>query len=187
MKKSLIVLVAAVCMFGSGFNAKADVTDKLVMYFPNRFMDLLDIVSLEVGFGPCARVEVRATRVMNFGASWGICSKAIKDYNRQYGVCIDNTAWDFGFAFLSSESTERAFTSRDVKPFLYTASGIPLISERVYNFYEGSRDYWEIGVDAALLVDFHCAIHPVEVADLVTGFFFFDLKGDDFGSKDLED
>ena len=186
MKKSLIVLVAAVCMFGSGFNANADVVDKLVMYFPNRFMDLLDIASVEVGFGPCVRGEVRATRAFGFGGGVGVCSKAVKDCNRQYGVCIDN-GWDYGFAFLANEDTERDFTSRMVKKYWYAASGIPLPTERIYNFYTGARDYWEIGVAVALLVDFGCAIHPVEVADLVTGWFFIDLKGDDFGSKELEE
>lgn len=185
MKKSLIALVAAFCMLGSGFNANADVVDKLVMYFPNRFMDLVDIVSLEVGFGPCARGEVRVTRAFGFGGSVGVCSKVVKDYNRQYGCCIDN-GWDYGFAFLADEDTDRAFTSRDVKKYWNVSSGIPLPTEKIYNFYTGARDYWEIGVDAAFLVDFHCAIHPVDVADLALGFFFIDIKGDDFSSEELK-
>jgi hypothetical protein len=184
MKKSILLLLVTVGIFSLNVNSNADVVDKIALYLPNRIVDMFDIFSVNLGVGPVVRAELRATRAFDFGGGIGISAMAVKDYNRQYGGCFQD-GWNGAFTCISCEDTEREHTSRMVKKFWYHSSGIPLPSEKIYNFYTGARDYWEIGADLALLVDFHFALHPVEVADFVTGWFFIDLKGDDFTSDDL--
>jgi hypothetical protein len=168
----------------AGINSQADVADKLALYLPNRIIDLTDIFSIEVGFGPAIRAEVRATRAFAFGGGVGIVATAVKDYNRQYGACLDN-GWDGAFTCVAIEDSERTHTTRWVKEYWEVDSGIPLPDKQIYNFYTGARDYWELGVDFSALIHFHFALHPVDIADFVTGWFFIDLKGDDFTSDDL--
>ncbi len=186
MKKLCVLLLASAFILLTSVNSRADVADKLLLYLPNRIIDFADMFSLELGFGPVVRLELRATRAFDFGGGIGVCPKIVKDYNRQYGVCIDS-GWNGAFTCISAEDATRNHTSRWVKEYWYVAEGIPLPTENVYNFYTGERDYWEIGVDAALLVQFHAALHPIDIADFITGWFFIDLKGDDFTSDDMND
>lgn len=185
MKKFLVSLLFLSVIL-TGVNVQAEgAGGKLLLYLPNRIIDMFDVFSLNVGFGPVARLELRATRACDFGGGIGASALLIKDYNRQYGAGLEN-GWNTAFAFLSAEDRERKPTTYYVKEYIYHESGIPLTTENIYNIYTGARDYWELGVNAALLVDFHFALHPIDIADFVTGWFFIDLKGDDITLEDLQ-
>ncbi|OGV50908.1 MAG: hypothetical protein A2X49_05705 [Lentisphaerae bacterium GWF2_52_8] len=176
-------LVAAVVLT-AGANSQAGVADKLLLYFPNRIMDLLDIASLTPSFGPQAHLEVWATRAFSFGAGIGASSKLVKAYNRQYGVGMEN-GWSMSFTCISAENTQVVHTSRDVKEYSYHAVGIPDPFDQVYDFQKGARDYWAIGVRGGGIVELEGELHPIDIADFVLGWFFIDIKGDDFTIDDI--
>ncbi len=187
MKKMILapLLVVVLLTAAFNFNAKADTVDTILLYLPNRIVDFVDIFSLNLGFGPKIKAEFRLTRAFSFGSGIGVSALMIKDYNRQYGFGLEN-GWDGYFTCIFAEDTERKPTTRLVKEYWYHESGIPNPGSDIYNVYTGARDYWEIGVDAALMVDFHFALHPIDIADFFTGLVCIDLKGDDFTAQDLE-
>jgi hypothetical protein len=184
MKKMGMLIVLAFVLL-AGNETQAGVADKILLYLPNRIVDLTDIFSISLGFGPVVRAEARVTRYCDIGAGIGISAKIIKGANRQYGGGLQN-GWDASFLCIAAEDTELESGSRWLKSYWYHSSGIPSPSEKIYNFYTGERDFWEIGVNGAALVELDAALHPVEIADFITGWFFIDLKGDDFTAEDLD-
>ena len=187
MKKTILAPLVIVVLLTAAFNfnAKADIADKLLLYIPNRIIDFMDMFSLNLGFGPKIKAEFRVTRAFSFGSGIGVSALMVKDYNRQYGFALEN-GWDGYFTCVFAEDTERKPTTRLVKEFWYHEAGFPNPNSEIYNIYTGARDYWELGVDAAFLVDVHFALHPIDIADFLSGWFFVDLKGDDITENDLE-
>ncbi len=185
MKKMLLLFAFAVILLG-GYSAKAQgVVDGVCLYIPNRLIDALDTFTLNMGVGPVVRCELRGTRAVQGGGGIGATAKVIKDYNRQYGACLQN-GWNWEFISVAAEDIERRPTSRWVKEYWEHSEGFPSPTQRIYNFHTGARDYWELGGSLGLFVEADLALHPVELADFVTGFFFIDLKGDDLTFEDFE-
>lgn len=184
MKKILFICVCTMMMVTAGSSAKADVLDKIALYLPNRFLDALDTFTVSLGVGPVIRAELHATRGFAFGAGAGAKVMAIKGCNRQYGVGREE-GYDISFAMFNRVNLTRDGQSRLVQPFSIDEDGFPLPNQRLYEFYNGARDYWGIGGSLALGLAGTVAIHPIEIADFVTGIFFIDLKGDDLTGEDL--
>lgn len=184
MKKLLSLAVLATML-----NVNADVdepfADKLLLYFPNRFLDLTDTFTLCLGFGPAVKGEVRATRAVSFGGGIGATADLVKAYNRQYGAELKE-GWDTSFFWMAAEDTEIPKATRGVQKYWYYHTGYPSYHEEIYNYYDGARDYWEFGIEAAVLFNLHAGLHPVEVADFFTGLVFIDLKGDDLTMGEFE-
>ncbi|MDD5697177.1 MAG: hypothetical protein PHH77_01050 [Victivallaceae bacterium] len=185
MKKFTFICICAMILGTAGFRVEADdVWSKIALYIPNRFMDALDIVTVSVGVGPVIRAEVHATRALAFGVGAGAEVMAVKGCNRQYGVCRE-AGYDLSFAMFNKVCLTRDGESRLVEPFVIDEDGFPLPGERLYEFYHGARDYWELGGSLALGIAGTLAIHPIEIADFITGIFFIDLKDDDITGEDL--
>ena len=185
MKKMLLLFTFAFILV-AGFNSRDDgVVDKVCLYIPNRIIDALDTFTINVGIGPVVCLELRGTRAVQGGVGIGAAAKLIKDYNRQYGACLQN-GWNWEFICVAAEDIERRPTTRWVKEYWQHDEGFPSPTQRIYNFHTGARDYWELGGSAGLGVEADVALHPVELADFVTGFFFIDLKGDDLTFEDFE-
>ncbi len=177
--KKLVALVAIVIAMTAGTVTQASVRDKIVMYIPNRICDAMDMFSLSLAFGPTARGEVWCTRPFAFGAGTGILAKAAKGYNRQYGCGLES-GWETSFGAVSSEQKELSHSIGSLKDYSYYSSGAPNPSEKIYNFYNGERDYWSLGMTGGLAIaEVSGEFHPVEIFDFFAGFLFIDLKGDD--------
>jgi hypothetical protein len=187
MKKIGALIVAAFVMT-AGFSSQASdsVYHGVVFYVPHRILDMCDIFSMSLGFGPTARMKVFVTRDFAFGAGTSVEAKVIKQINRQYGAGLES-GWDMSFLMMSAESKQLDSASGTVKDYYYYATGVPTAGESIYEFYEGKRDFWSIGVEGGVgLVELDFELHPIEIADFVTGWLFIDLKGDDFGSDDIK-
>ena len=181
-------LVAAMLVFTFGFQsfAEASVSDKLLFYLPNRILDVMDIFTLNLGFGPTARLELQATRACGLGAGVGASYKLFKAWNRQYGYGRQ-VGWDAAFTCMYAENIDVDDTSRLVHHYWESFSGVPVPTTSMYNYFTGWRDYWAFGGSAGVIIveaDFY--IHPVEIADLITGFLFMDIRNDDITSEDFE-
>lgn len=181
-------LVAAMLVFTFGFQsfAEASVSDKLLFYLPNRILDVMDIFTLNLGFGPTARLELQATRACGLGAGVGATYKLFKAWNRQYGYGRQ-VGWDAAFTCMYAENIDVDETSRLVHHYWESFSGVPVPTTSMYNYFTGWRDYWAFGGSAgAVIIEADFYIHPVEIADLVTGFLFMDIRNDDITSEDFE-
>ena len=186
MKKLGAIIAAAFILTAGTTSYAADsVFEGIVLYIPHRLVDAFDVFSMTLGFGPTARVKVHATRDFAFGAGVGVEASAVKQINRQYGFGLES-GWDASFAWLSAEHSQRESSLGSLKDYYYYSTGIPSPRENIYKFFDGTRDFWSLGVEAGVgLVKFNFELHPVEVADFITGWIFIDLKDDDFGLEDI--
>ena len=162
---------------------KADFTN-VIVYIPNRIMDLLDIFSLNIGVGPVAEARLMATRYCDVGAGIGMTAKLYKDFNRQYGLGFEE-GWYWSLIFAGEESFSMLDSTSLVKKYAEYRAGIPDFTTRAYDFFDGPRDYWAIGGSLGFLVDADVYVHPLEWVDLVLGCLLIDIKGDDLTLSDL--
>ncbi len=184
MKKFLLILGVSALMFGGSAVRANDIAEKVLLYLPNRVIDAFDTFSVNIGVGPVLRAELMATRACVVGGGIGLSCMLYKDYNRQYGVGIDN-GWYYQLICLGEAEQQRTAGSSLIMDYQNFFAGMPLPDERNYQLPDGPRDYWQIGGALGGLVVGEVYLHPLEIADFITGFFFFDLTGDDIVLDDL--
>ncbi|MEE4261601.1 MAG: hypothetical protein V2I56_02855 [Desulfobacteraceae bacterium] len=143
--------------------AKKEVSDhgfghKLLLYIPNRILDIFDFVRLRVRVGPGVAVGVRATRPLTLAVGGytslyaGLPGPRLKP-TVKFPVGIENYA--------GMEAS-----------VLYGSSG---------GRFAPNYSSTEIGVSVhPLLVGLDICVDPLEVLDLALGFVFIDIRGDDF-------
>ncbi len=159
--------------------------DKLILYFPNRFMDTLDTFSLSLGVGPVIKLQGWLTRWFSFGTGIGSSAKLIKGYNREYGAGMDS-GWSASFLCFSSENYRLYRSTRGVIKYFRYKTGVPATDQRVYDIWVGPRDIFALGGEAAAIVEVDAAIHPFELFDFAVGFLLLDPKGDDLTMEAFE-
>ncbi len=186
MKKFLIAAMLVFTVGTQSFAGEASVSDKLLFYLPNRILDVMDIFTLNLGFGPTAKMELQVTRAFGFGAGVGATYKMYKAWNRQYGFGRQ-VGWDAAFTCVYAENIEVDDTTRLVHHYWEDFGGVPVPTTSMYDYFTGWVDYWAIGGTGGLfLVEADVYIHPTEIADLITGFLFMDIRNDDITSEDFE-
>ncbi len=189
MKKLFLTLAIVAAGFcGTQAHAewitKENIGEKLLFYIPNRIVDAFDFVSVAVGIGPVVEARLMATRAIDVGLGIGMTAKAYKTHNRQYGLGIEE-GWYWSF-IVGEEDYKIHDTTPLVDAYAESCAGFPLPTQRVYDFYDGARDYWAFGGSLGLLIDGDLYVHPVELVDFVLGFFLIDIKDDDFTAEDFK-
>jgi len=179
MKKLFLTLAIVAAGFFGAQAQGATIGEKLLFYIPNRFVDAFDTVSVALGVGPVVEARLMATRALNFGLGLRLpTAKVYKVHNRQYGLGIEE-GWYWSF-IVGEESYKIHDTTPLVATYSETCAGFPEPMQRVYDFYDGERDYWAIGGSLGLLIDGDLYVHPVELVDFVLGFFLIDITAEDF-------
>jgi hypothetical protein len=186
MKPRWILLWSLLLSLGIGVHAEEEdpsIGHRLAMWLPNRLVDLDDIVSLGLGFGPKAGIEPIVTRFQPFFGSYGDQYFIVKGYDRQWGG-----GYESGWSWSTLENRRVEDTFGSVRPYIHNhgslaenmdlARPFPQFDWEIYK--ERKRDLWAIGVDAGWLLSANAYLHPVEIADFLTGIFLYDLRGDDF-------
>ena len=179
MKKFAFMLLVALTAFSFAPSARANETvEKLVLYVPNRVVDMFDLFSVNIGFGPKAQLELMCTRFVGAGFSVGTSAMLFKDCNRQYGWGLQN-GWHWQVPGFMQEDIERVYTNRLVDGYWESFMGMPTPDQKIYAYNEGARDYWQIGGSLGLLVIGEVYVNPIEWVDFALGFLFIDIKDDD--------
>ncbi len=190
---SIIILLSCIVVFGmTSFDLGPptikkntdNLWDKVILYVPNRLLDLGDIVDISLGFGPIIKANVWITRYCAYGAGIGGSAQIGKWYNRQYGTRLEST-WNASFMMLTAENTEITNSLSEVQKYYLYNIGIPSLKDNVYNLRTGPRDIFSIGIQAAAFIELNVEIHPLEILDFICGIFFIDLKGDDINLTDF--
>lgn len=184
MKKLFAVLAA--CFAVSGVYAGEIVPgrdtnwgEKFALYLPNRVLDILDIFSVTLGVGPVAEARLMGTRMVDIGAGYSASTfKLYKDYNRQYGIGVED-GWYWSFVLVGEEKYALREGSLLVDKYTEIRRGIPTPEMRAYHYITGPRDFWAIGGSLGLGIDAGVYIHPVEWVDLALGFLLIDIRQDD--------
>lgn len=133
------------------------VLHKIVMYIPNRILDVFDIVRLRVRVGPGFAADARATKVASafVGSYVSVYAGLPGPRNRPLPK--------LPVGFESQNGVQASVVDATV------TGGI-------------GPDYGpaEIGVGVhALIVGFDVGVEPLEIVDLLAGFFCIDLTKDD--------
>ncbi|MBR2624815.1 MAG: hypothetical protein IKD23_00285 [Lentisphaeria bacterium] len=153
--------------------------EKIALYLPNRILDALDLFSVTVGVGPVAEARLMGTRLADIGAGYSAGTyKLYKDFNRQYGIGVED-GWYWSFVAIGEEEYALREGSLLVDKYVECRAGVPTPEMRVYNYYTGARDFWAIGGSLGFIVDAGVYLHPVEWADFALGFLMIDIREDD--------
>lgn len=184
MKKFFLALLLA-CTFFCAPARGNDFLEKVALYIPNRLIDALDLFSFSLGVGPVIEARLMGTRFVDVGAGASLfCYKFYKNYNRQYGLGVEE-GWYWSFIFVGEERYSMLSSTSLVDKYAEDRAGIPDPTTRTYDFFEGSRDYWAIGGALGFLVDGDLYVHPMEWVDFALGFLTIDIKGDDLVFDDF--
>ena len=160
------------------------VAHKLLLYLPNRALDITDMISLAVAaptfpkhwLAGFVHVNAHATRAFQVGA--GNTNENIMlglGYKRQFLPWFEEKyELSGGPVTFAKHKISRGNRKTDFgKTGMFFPTDEP--------FTEGLMDYWGIGAEATVLpVGVKAGVHPVEIADAVLGFFLLDVAGDDF-------
>jgi hypothetical protein len=154
---------------------------RLLLWAPDRLLDLLDLVTVDVHLGLGALVDVHATRAVQVAA--GLRAKGgigLHD-QRSLGLANDSGA---GFAVLAMGTQTFSGSSTGVPAGVITGSesiaGMHRPSSPLYRDY---RDYWALGASTtAGIAGAEIDLHPVQLFDLIGGIFFLDFAHDDLAT-----
>lgn len=150
---------------------------KLMMYIPNRVVDLFDIFSLEIKCGAAIGAEFRITRAFGLGGEIGATGSIVKGYNRQYGLALTQ-GMEGQVMFATGVDLQRPIVYGNVDRFWIYGSNFPLPDDRIYK--EKIRDYWAIELGAVCLAGAKVSIHPLSFVDFFAGLILLDPEKDDF-------
>ena len=146
----------------------------------NRVLDVFDIVTLEFGPQGGAYVDVHATHAVraDIGAGGGMMIGWSQKRELAVG-CGHITGLGLMPFSVEGGGTTRVGTA-GARNASFNQVGLNRPSDYIY---QHQRDYWALGTRvvagaAGARVD----VHPVEIFDALTGFFFFDPLRDDIGS-----
>ncbi|MEW6077869.1 MAG: hypothetical protein AB1724_08660 [Thermodesulfobacteriota bacterium] len=131
---------------------------KLLLYIPNRILDVFDFVRLRVRVGPGIAVGVRATKPLTL---------AVGGYTSIYA----------GLPGPRREPT----INLPIGIENYVGAELSVLDGSNEGRFSPNYSSTEIGVSVhPLIVGLDLAVDPLEVLDLALGFLFIDLCGDDF-------
>jgi hypothetical protein len=155
---------------------------KVLLYLPDRLVDLLDCATFDVHFGPGAYVNGHVTRAAQLGggvrAVWGFGT---------YGArSIVGTRWQSaaGLSFLNGGLEAQAGAQASAAGFrtvTQTKAGMYYPTDA---YYQSFADFWEAGFSATFgAFGFDMDLHPVQVADALAGFAMVDFLSDDWATS----
>ena len=129
---------------------------RLLFYIPNRIFDVFDLVRARVRIGAGLAVDARVTRYGDFFAgSYGTLFVGIHGPRTKPRI-----PWPIGFE---------------------ARAGIEATAVADVATQGPSYGYGEVGAGfQAAIIGIDVGVDPVEILDLLLGFFFIDLTGDDF-------
>ena len=125
----------------------------LLLYIPNRILDVFDIARFGVDVGPGFGIDLTATEFLRLG------------FLSRFSVGA-------GLQTLRHMPVKGGAESYNEIGPLSANTGFPI------SWY---RNTWDLRVEAhVLLVGAHVAVNPAEILDAILGFTTFDLMNDDF-------
>ena len=151
----------------------------VLLYIPNRFVDATDIITLDLSVGGGFAAEMQATRYLQLGGSYGESYFMTKGYARQYGCGYKDTN-HFGFIFMEKDITFVNEATGSIKEYVIDFPQFSTADYHLDAFRDDDVDFWKLGIRMGWVIELGLGIHPVEIADFITGIFFLDILNDDF-------
>jgi hypothetical protein len=154
------------------------VITKILLYIPDRLLDIADIFSFDLNFGGGAFANLHATRAIQGGVGLRSVAGIGWHDNRSLGFESQKEAGVNVIALGSQAYSATRVGTSGIQDVSDAIVGFHKPSDRLYQEY---RDYWAFGFSATVLfIGFDFDFHPVQVVDLLGGIVGFDLCNDDF-------
>jgi hypothetical protein len=165
---------------------KVNIANKLIYYFPNLFLNLIDSFSGKIGVGAKSGLELVLTRYAQFGGNYGDEYFVEKGIYRTYGGGYNN-GFSLDFAPYSSEKRYIDDVFGSISPRIIKKKKMSLTRPTDPFYKEKYRDFWAVGFEGGWLINIGLFLNPIEFADFFTGIFFYDLCDDDLGRTEKGD
>ena len=151
----LVLLLTSVPAFADESPGKS-FGHRLLFYIPNRIFDIFDVARARLRVGPGFAVDARITKYGDlYAGTYGTLFVGIHGPRLKHRI-----PWPIGFE---------------------SRTGIEATSVVDLATQGPTYGYGEVGTGfQAAIVGIDVGVDPVEILDLVLGFFFIDLTGDDF-------
>jgi hypothetical protein len=164
--------------FARRYPLERPIAARIALYLPDRILDLLDIATFDVHFGPGAFADVHATRAVQaalgarvVGGIGFLPQRTVPGFQFQadFGGQVFGVGDQRFVGFLSGPSGLFSGSANLRTPHSP--------SDRIYQDY---RDYWSVGGSAtAGVIGAGADLHLVQAADFVLGLAGIDICNDD--------
>lgn len=164
---------------GNGYRERRTTVEKILYYFPDRILDLLECFDFWILFGPQLGLKVNATDSLSLGAYaggyTGIGFGQKKQFGYRTGVEATARFLPMGYTQLNSDiygtGGERYY------------DGVYRISYPGDLRFQSYEDYYSFGLRGGIsLLGVDIQFHPMEFYDFLGGIFLLDPLRDDFSS-----
>lgn len=158
--------------------AERSIAAKALLYLPDRLLDLLDVVSLDLHFGPGLFSEVHVTRGLQAGGGARAVGKLGWHYKRQVGGCLEAEG---SVAVLPVQARGFFGSIAGSSGFQSTAEASAGLQGPSQPLYQEYRDFWGIGGSSTFIFfGVGGEIHPLQFVDFLAGWIGEDFLRDDF-------
>ena len=151
---------------------------KVLLYLPDRLLDLMDVVTFGVHFGYGAFASVHATRAAQFAGGFRSTGGPGLHDQRSLGIKSQSEVGLTLVAVGANSFTTGLIGSSGVRG---AADSIVGLHKPGMPAYQTVRDYWSMGASAtAGIVGAEAELHPVQLVDFLVGWFGIDFLHDDW-------
>ncbi len=153
---------------------------RILLYLPDRVLDLLDVLSFDVHVGPGVLVNVHLTRAVQLGAGARAVAGIGWHDHRSLGFLAQSEAE----VVIPAVGTSAWAGAMAGTSGIYAGSdGIFDLHRPTIPLYQDFRDYWAVGFSTtAVTAGFDFDLHPLEIADFLAGLLTIDFLRDDFAA-----
>lgn len=157
-----------------------EVQELLLMYLPNRFLDLFDLFKVSLGFGPGTGLEIYLSENIWIGylnqRSWRVALDG-----RASGIYEEGhyKEWHLGDRQSDGAASGRAplWATRQMRPFQWPLHpGVPAVAPV-------PRNAFDVGASVHLFFGVEALVRPFEIFDFVVGLWGDDPAEDDYGLR----
>ena len=153
---------------------------RVLLYLPDRLLDLADVASLDLHLGFGFYANVHATRALQAGLGVRGITGIGWHERRSLGLRAQQDS-GLVLAAIGAEASAGAFTGTSgIYAWSETLTGLQRPADPLY---QEVRDYWAVGAAFTLIfLGLDLDLHPLQAADFAAGLATVDFLGDDFAT-----
>lgn len=156
---------------------EAGLAGQILLYLPDRLLDILDMFSFDVHWGLGAYADVHATRAVQFVAGARAVSGVGWHGHRSLGMLSQADTALVVLPFGGHATSASLVGSSGIISGSWTEGPLHRPSDDLYADF---ADYWAVGGSAtAGIVGVSVDVHPVQIFDMLVGWATFDPGNDD--------
>ena len=152
-------------------------TTRVLLWLPDRLLDLLDVATFDVHFGFGAYVDAHATRALQAGGGFRSTGGIGLHEGRSIGL---KSRTEAGLSVIAAGAHSYAGANLGTSGLVTGAGHTAGLFRPTDPLYHQLLDYWAIGGGGtAGIVGADWDLHPVQLVDFLAGFVGIDFLNDD--------